>query len=82
MKLCDSNKPVIKVNDTGIVLKKNKAFAGIAKSTKVSSVLKQTKNAEAQKADPSQFEVLNFTISPDDENIEDFSSMFGSKQSC
>lgn len=81
-KLCETNKPVIKVNDTEIVLKKDKVFVGIAKSTKVSSVLKQTKkadNADGQKSDPSQFEVLNFSISPDDENVEDLSSMFGSE---
>lgn len=81
-KLCDTNKPVIGVNDTEIVLKKNKNFVGIGKNTKVNGVLKQAKTdgqADGQKSDPSQFEVLHFTISPDDDNVEDISSMFGSK---
>lgn len=83
-KLYETNKPVIKVNGTEIVLKKDAVYVGIAKSTKVSSVLKQSKNAEnadGQNPEPSQFHVLNFTISPDNENAEDLSSMFGSKQS-
>lgn len=82
-KLCETDKPVIKVDGTEIVLKKDKVFVGIGKSTKLSAVVNQARkesvNADGSKPDPTQFEVVNFTISPSDEGVDDISAVFGSK---
>lgn len=81
-KLCASDKPIVTVDGTEIVLKKDNVFVGIGKNTKVSAVLNQSRNGEnsdGPKSDLTQFKVINFTISSNDETIDDISAAFGSE---
>lgn len=79
-KICETNKPVLKVANTEIVLKKDKGLVGIGKNAKISAAVQQTKTV--QSASPSnQFEVLNISLNPgeEDASVDDISSLFSSE---
>lgn len=80
-KICETNKPILKVCDTEIVLKKDKGLVGIGKNAKISAAVQQTK-ANAKNTDPNQFDTLNIELScgEDDAAIDDIGSLFSSKQ--
>lgn len=83
-KLCETDKPVIRADGTDIVLKKDKVYVGIGKSTKVSAVVREARkeaSGDGSRPDPTQFETIDFTISASDESVDDISAVFGSKWS-
>lgn len=79
-KICETNKPVLKVSDTEIVLKKDKGLVGIGKNAKISAAIQQTK-ANSKNANPNQFDSLNIELNcgDDDASIDDISALFSSK---
>lgn len=82
-KLCETNKPVFKIDGTEIMLKKDKVMIGIGKNAKVNAALQQTKKDQSNsnaKSDPTKFEVLNFILAPsEEESVDDISAIFASK---
>lgn len=82
-KLCETNKPVFKIDGTEIMLKKDKVMIGIGKNAKVNAALQQTKKDQTNsnaKSDPTKFEVLNFILAPsEEESVDDISAIFASE---
>lgn len=81
-KLCETNKPIFKIDGTDIILKKDKGLVGIGKNAKVSAAILQAKKQQTD-AVPSKFDVLNIVLAPgdDDANVDDVSSLFASMNS-
>lgn len=80
-RLLESKKPVLKIDKTEIVLKKDKGLIGIGKNGKVSAALQQTKQNEVAKSELNAFQVMNIILAPGDEesSIEDISKVFSSE---
>lgn len=79
-KICESNKPILKVIGTEIVLKKDKELVGIGKNAKISAAVQQYK-INSKCINSSQFDTLNISVSSeeDDAPTNDISSLFSSK---
>lgn len=80
-KLCETNKPIFKIDGTDIILKKDKGLVGIGKNAKVSAAVLQTKKEQPPSiGEPTKFEVLNVTLTPgeDEANVDDVSAFFAS----
>lgn len=84
-KVCDTNKPILKVCGTEIILKKDKCLIGIGKNAKLSAAVQQTKTDKKSccESNSNQFETLNILLAPGDEDtsIDDISRAFSSKSS-
>lgn len=81
-KICETNKPILKVTGTEIVLKKDKGLVGIGKNAKISAAVQQTKiDANTAVTNTNQFDVLNIVLGPDDTDAtsDDISALFSSK---
>lgn len=80
-KICETNKPVLKVAGTEISLKKDKVLVSIGKNAKINAALQQTKTDQSA-AQTDQFETLNIVVGAGDDDtvIDDISSLFSSKQ--
>lgn len=79
-KICETNKPILKVSETEITLKKDKGLVGIGKNAKISAAIQQTK-ANSKNTNPNQFDTLNIELNSgeDDASTDDISSLFSSK---
>lgn len=80
LKICETNKPILKVCETEIVLKKDKGLVGIGKNAKLTAAVQQTK-ANSKNTNPNQFDTLNIEIGSgdDDTSTDDISTLFSSK---
>lgn len=83
-KICETNKPTLKVIGTEIVLKKDKGLVGIGKNAKISAAVQQTKNernAAAATQSNNKFEVLNIEVGAveQDASVDDISLLFSSE---
>lgn len=82
-KICETNKPILKISGTEIVLKKDKGLVGIGKNAKISAAVQQTKNDQTAccESNVNQFETLSIVLTPGDEDtsVDDISSVFSSK---
>lgn len=82
-KVCETNKPILKVSGTEIVLKKDKGLVGIGKNAKISAAVQQTKNDQKPccESNPNEFETLNIVLTSGDEetSVDDISAVFSSK---
>lgn len=82
-KVCETNKPNLKIAGTEIVLKKDKGLVGIGKNAKISAAVQQTKTDQKAccESNINQFETLNITVTTGDEDtsVDDISSVFSSK---
>lgn len=78
-RICETNKPILKVRDTEIVLKKDKGLVGIGKNAKISAAIQQTK-ANARNTNPNQFDTLNIELcsGEEDASADDISTLFAS----
>lgn len=82
-KVCETNKPILKVTGTEIMLKKDKGLVGIGKNAKISAAVQQTKTDQKPccESNPNQFETLNIVLTPGDEDtsVDDINAVFSSK---
>lgn len=80
-KICETNKPILKVSDTEITLKKDKGLVGIGKNAKISAAIQQTKT-NSKNTNPNQFDTLNIELMSGEDDAstdDDISSLFSSK---
>lgn len=79
-KICETNKPILKVTGTEIILKKDKGLVNIGKNAKISAAIQQVKNSQ-NIIQSNHLEILNIEIGvgDDDAAIDDISSLFSSK---
>lgn len=79
-KICENNKPILKIIGTEIVLKKDKGLIGIGKNAKISAAIQQTKT-QSNNSNENQFNVLNIELCAGDEEaaVADINSLFSSK---
>lgn len=80
-KICETNKPILKVSDTEITLKKDKGLVGIGKNAKISAAIQQTKT-NSKNTNPNQFDTLNLELMSGEDDAstdDDISSLFSSK---
>lgn len=80
-KICETNKPILKVCGTEIILKKDKGLVGIGKNAKISAAVQQTKT-ESKNINSNRFDTLNIELGcgEDDASTDDISSLFSSKK--
>lgn len=81
-KICETNKPILKIAGTEISLKKDKGLVGIGKNAKISAALQQTKNDQnPPSSNTNRFEILNILLGPGEEDaaIDDINSIFSSE---
>lgn len=83
-KICETNKPVLKVIGTEIVLKKEKGLVGIGKNAKISAAVQQTKNEQnSATTQANKFEVLNIEVAAGEQDastvVDDISLLFSSE---
>lgn len=79
-KICETDKPILKVMGTDIVLKKDKGLIGIGKNAKISAAVQQTKtNSKCCDTTSNQFETLNIILTPGDEDASVEDLKFSSK---
>lgn len=82
MKICETNKPILNISGTEIILKKDKGLVGIGKNAKINAAVQQTKNDQnPSQSNPEQFETLNIVIGVGDvdSTVDDINSIFSSK---
>lgn len=79
-KICETNKPILKVCGTEIILKKDKALVGIGKNAKISAANQQTR-IQSMTINPNRFDTLNIALhsGEGDAFADDISSSFSSK---
>lgn len=80
-KICETNKPILRVSDTEITLKKDKGLVGIGKNAKISAAIQQTKT-NSKNTNPNQFDTLNIELMSGEDDAstdDDISSLFSSK---
>lgn len=79
-KICETNKPILKISNTEIVLKKDKGLVGIGKNAKISAAVQQTKTDQSQ-SNSNHFETLNIVVEAGEESpsVDDISAIFSSK---
>ncbi|XP_055311397.1 ufm1-specific protease 2 [Sitodiplosis mosellana] len=78
-KICETNKPILCISGTEIILKKDKGLVGIGKNAKINAAIQQTKNDQnPSQSNPNQFETLNIVLAAgdDDAAMDDISSIF------
>lgn len=80
-KICETNKPILKVDGTEITLKKDKGLVGIGKNAKMTAAVQQTKTDPKKNINAHQFETLNILISggEEDASTDDISASFSSE---
>lgn len=81
-KICETNKPILKITGTEIILKKDKGLVGIGKNAKISAAVQQTKSDQnPSPSNANQFEILNIVLGPgeDDASVDDINSIFSSE---
>lgn len=82
VKICETNKPILNISGTEIILKKDKGLVGIGKNAKINAAVQQTKNDQnPSQSNPEQFETLNIVIGVGDvdSTVDDINSIFSSK---
>lgn len=82
VKICETNKPILKISGTEIILKKDKGLVGIGKNAKLNAAVQQMKNDQnPSQSNPNHFETLNIVIGAGDEDstVDDINSIFSSK---
>lgn len=81
-KICETNKPILKITGTEIILKKDKGLVGIGKNAKISAAVQQTKTDQnTSSSNANQFEILNIVLGPgeNDASVDDINSIFSSE---
>lgn len=82
-KICETNRPTLKISGTDIILKKDKGLIGIGKNAKINAAVQQIKTDQnPSQSSLKQFDILNINIEANDDDaatVNDISTIFSSK---